>query len=198
MDGARSRVHARWVAVGGLAAGGELGAGWCSRALPNARVGRSPQPGRAHPWRWAMSALLVGHARCSTDQQDLTAQRDALSGLGVEAERIYVHHGLTGTNRERPGLRPAGSESFSLSGQVRPPSRRSRRAARYPDRRTRRCSQDVACRQCSLPRPATVGDVCPRAGLLGPMPQVPRFRPKRNSSTLLWATIVDLPAPPER
>ena len=27
-----------------------------------------------------MSALLVGYARCSTDQQDLTAQRDALQG----------------------------------------------------------------------------------------------------------------------
>ena len=51
-----------------------------------------------------MSALLVGYARSSTDQQDLTAQRDALLGLGVEAERIYVDHGLTGTNRERPGL----------------------------------------------------------------------------------------------
>ena len=54
-----------------------------------------------------MSALLVGYARCSTNQQDLTAQRDALLGLGVEAERIYVDHGLTGTNRERPGLREA-------------------------------------------------------------------------------------------
>jgi DNA invertase Pin-like site-specific DNA recombinase len=54
-----------------------------------------------------MSALLVGYARCSTDQQDLTAQRDALLGLGVEADRIYVDHGLTGTNRERPGLREA-------------------------------------------------------------------------------------------
>jgi DNA invertase Pin-like site-specific DNA recombinase len=52
-----------------------------------------------------MSALLVGYARCPTDQQDLTAQRDALIGLGVEADRIYVDHGLTGTNRERPGLR---------------------------------------------------------------------------------------------
>ena len=51
-----------------------------------------------------MSALLVGYARCSTDQQDLTAQRDALLGLGVAADRIYVDHGLTGTNRERPGL----------------------------------------------------------------------------------------------
>jgi len=54
-----------------------------------------------------MSALFVGYARCSTDQQDLTAQRDALSGLGVEADRIYVDHGLTGTNRQRPGLREA-------------------------------------------------------------------------------------------
>ncbi len=42
-----------------------------------------------------------------TDAQDLTAQRDALGGLGVAAERIYVDHGLTGTNRERPGLREA-------------------------------------------------------------------------------------------
>jgi DNA invertase Pin-like site-specific DNA recombinase len=54
-----------------------------------------------------MSALLVGYARCSTDSQDLTAQRDALAALGVLAERIYVDHGLTGTNRERPGLREA-------------------------------------------------------------------------------------------
>lgn len=54
-----------------------------------------------------MSVLFVGYARCSTDQQDLTAQHDALLGLGVEAERIYVDHGLTGTNRERPGLREA-------------------------------------------------------------------------------------------
>ena len=54
-----------------------------------------------------MSALFVGYARCSTEQQDLTAQRDALGKLGVTLERIYVDHGLTGTNRERPGLREA-------------------------------------------------------------------------------------------
>jgi len=52
-----------------------------------------------------MSALLVGYARCSTDQQDLTAQRDGLTMLGVALERVYVDHGLTGTNRARPGLR---------------------------------------------------------------------------------------------
>jgi len=50
---------------------------------------------------------LVGYARCSTDKQDLTAQRDALTALGVAADRIYVDHGLTGTDRKRPGLREA-------------------------------------------------------------------------------------------
>jgi DNA invertase Pin-like site-specific DNA recombinase len=50
---------------------------------------------------------LIGYARCSTDAQDLTAQHDALAALGVEPERIYVDHGLTGTNRARPGLREA-------------------------------------------------------------------------------------------
>ena len=54
-----------------------------------------------------MSALLVGYARVSTHEQDLTAQRDALARLGVSAERTDVDHGLTGTNRERPGLREA-------------------------------------------------------------------------------------------
>ncbi len=54
-----------------------------------------------------MSELLIGYARVATDAQDLTAQRDALDRLGVAAERIYVDHGLTGTNRDRPGLRTA-------------------------------------------------------------------------------------------
>ena len=54
-----------------------------------------------------MSVLMVGYARVSTHDQDLTAQRDALAALGVSAERTYVDHGLTGTNRERPGLREA-------------------------------------------------------------------------------------------
>src|SRR4051794_17539647 len=54
-----------------------------------------------------MAALNVGYARVSTDQQDLTAQCDALQELGVGADRIYVDHGLTGANRDRPGLRQA-------------------------------------------------------------------------------------------
>jgi hypothetical protein len=40
----------------------------------------------------------------STEQQDLTAQRDGLHALGVGDDRIYVDHGLTGANRDRPGF----------------------------------------------------------------------------------------------
>ena len=54
-----------------------------------------------------MTAILIGYARCSTDAQDLTAQRDRLRELGVAEDRVYLDHGLTGTNRERPGLREA-------------------------------------------------------------------------------------------
>jgi DNA invertase Pin-like site-specific DNA recombinase len=54
-----------------------------------------------------MNELLVGYAQVSTEQQDLTAQRDGLHALGVGDDRIYVDHGLTGTNRDRPGLRLA-------------------------------------------------------------------------------------------
>jgi DNA invertase Pin-like site-specific DNA recombinase len=54
-----------------------------------------------------MNSLLIGYARVSTDAQDLTAQQDALAALGVSAERTYLDHGLSGTNRDRPGLREA-------------------------------------------------------------------------------------------
>ena len=54
-----------------------------------------------------MTATLIGYARCSTDEQDLTAQRQILLGLGVTSDRIYLDHGLTGINRNRPGLNQA-------------------------------------------------------------------------------------------
>jgi DNA invertase Pin-like site-specific DNA recombinase len=54
-----------------------------------------------------VTELKIGYARVSTHGQDLTAQRNALTALGVADERIYVDHGLTGTNRARPGLREA-------------------------------------------------------------------------------------------
>ena len=54
-----------------------------------------------------MTKTRVGYARCSTDKQDLAAQRTALLALDVAEDRIYTDHGLTGTNRERPGLAQA-------------------------------------------------------------------------------------------
>jgi len=54
-----------------------------------------------------VAGLTVGYARVSTDAQDLTAQREALARLGVPADRVYADHGLTGTNRARPGLEQA-------------------------------------------------------------------------------------------
>lgn len=54
-----------------------------------------------------VNAMLIGYARCSTDEQDLTAQRDCLRELGVAEDRVYLGRGLTGTSRQRPGLREA-------------------------------------------------------------------------------------------
>ena len=51
-----------------------------------------------------MTSILIGYARCSTDNQDLAAQTGILAGLGVAADRIYTDHGFTGTKRARPGL----------------------------------------------------------------------------------------------
>lgn len=67
-----------------------------------------------------MTARLIGYTRCSTDQQDLTAQRDGLTALGVAPARVYVDHGLTGTNRERRDYgvdkRPRRAQNFVPAG----------------------------------------------------------------------------------
>lgn len=54
-----------------------------------------------------MNEFMIGYARVSTNEQDLTAQRNALEALGARSNLIYTDHGLTGTNRARPGLREA-------------------------------------------------------------------------------------------
>jgi DNA invertase Pin-like site-specific DNA recombinase len=50
------------------------------------------------------AGILIGYARCSTDEQELTAERGILLDLGVAEDRIYLDHGLTGTRRARHGL----------------------------------------------------------------------------------------------
>ncbi|MEQ0234738.1 recombinase family protein [Klebsiella sp. CN_Kp116] len=54
-----------------------------------------------------MTEIRIGYARCSTDRQGLAAQQEALVGLGVSPDRIYTDKGLTGSNRQRPGLAQA-------------------------------------------------------------------------------------------
>ena len=76
-----------------------------------------PEPGASHtngtetiveagPYSYTspMTATLIGYARCSTDRQDLAAQRQERLELGVAEDRIYTDHGLTGTNRTDPAL----------------------------------------------------------------------------------------------
>jgi DNA invertase Pin-like site-specific DNA recombinase len=53
-----------------------------------------------------MTGLLMGYARVSTNDQDLTAQKNALAALGG-ADNTFTDQGLTGANRARPGLREA-------------------------------------------------------------------------------------------
>ena len=54
-----------------------------------------------------MTSTQIGYARCSTDKQDLTAQRDALIDLGVAPDRIYTDHGLTAARApDRASIRP--------------------------------------------------------------------------------------------
>jgi DNA invertase Pin-like site-specific DNA recombinase len=48
--------------------------------------------------------MLIGYTRVSTDSQDLASQMAGLEQLGVDAENIQCGKGLTGRNRERPGL----------------------------------------------------------------------------------------------
>jgi len=93
-----------------------------------------------------MSALLVGYARCSTDQQDLTAQRDGLLRLGVDTERVYVDHGLTGANRARPGLREA--LAACRAGDTLVVTKLDRLARSLPDART--IADELTARQVKL------------------------------------------------
>ena len=46
---------------------------------------------------------LVGYARVSTDDQDLTLQIDSLIGLGVNRDEIFTDK-VSGAKTERPGL----------------------------------------------------------------------------------------------
>jgi DNA invertase Pin-like site-specific DNA recombinase len=52
--------------------------------------------------------MIIGYARVSTRlKQDPRMQIDALLAMGIPRDRIYVDHGFTGKNRNRPDLAKA-------------------------------------------------------------------------------------------
>jgi len=106
--------------------------------------------------------LLIGYARCSTDSQDLTAQRDALTALGVTPDRIYVDHGLTGINRARPGLREA--LAACRGGDVLVVSKLDRLARSVPDARD--IADELTARQVKLNIGGSVHDPTDPVGKL--------------------------------
>jgi DNA invertase Pin-like site-specific DNA recombinase len=64
--------------------------------------------------------VTIGYARVSTAKQDLASQRAGLASLGIDEKRVYVDHGLTGTNRgvrlnmANPSTSPAIRSLFTV------------------------------------------------------------------------------------
>ena len=50
-----------------------------------------------------LTGRLIGYARVSTDDQDLTLQIDSLASLGISQEDIYTEK-ISGAKTDRPGL----------------------------------------------------------------------------------------------
>jgi len=50
-----------------------------------------------------LSGHLVGYARVSTDDQDLSLKIDSLSGLGIDQENIFTQK-ISGAKTDRPQL----------------------------------------------------------------------------------------------
>lgn len=109
-----------------------------------------------------MTALFVGYARVSTDGQDLIAQRDGLQALGVPAPRIYVDLGLTGTNRDRPGLREA--MAACREGDTLVVTKLDRLARSLPDARS--VLEELTARQVRLSLGGSVHDPLDPVGRL--------------------------------
>jgi DNA invertase Pin-like site-specific DNA recombinase len=109
-----------------------------------------------------VSKLTIGYARVSTDAQDLTAQRDAMEALGVDPERIYVDHGLTGTHRDRPGLRRRWRRAAPVTRWWSRSSIGWRR--RWPDARA--IADELAAREVKLALSTSVHDPTDPVGRL--------------------------------
>ncbi len=81
---------------------------------------------------------------------------------GVEADRIYVDHGLTGSNRERPGLREA--PAACRAGDTLVVTKLDRLARSLPDARA--IADELTTRQISLSLGGSVYDPTDAVGRL--------------------------------
>ena len=106
--------------------------------------------------------MIIGYARCSTDAQDLTAQRRQLAVLGAAPERIYVDQGLSGKNRDRPGLREALAAVHA--GDTLLVTKLDRLARSVPDARD--IADELARRKVSLSLGGQVNDPTDPVGRL--------------------------------
>jgi len=104
--------------------------------------------------------MIIGYARCSTDRQDLTAQRQHLEQLG--AQQIYTDEGLTGRNRHRPGLTEA--LRAVRAGDVLLVTKLDRLARSVPDARA--IAAELAAGNVSLSIGGTVHDPTDPTGRL--------------------------------
>ena len=161
-----------------------------------------------------VAGMLIGDARCSTDEQDLNLRRDALAALGVTPKRIDVDHGVTGINgsgqggvNRSPPVEPATTPSRSHRGLDRyrtpetsstndqPRTETQHRLGARPDHPVGRTSTPPSsCWRCSASNPPTnrVG------GTVGTIARGPA--PAARSSTPTPTTGADgaflpLPAP---
>ncbi|HEV2774205.1 MAG TPA: recombinase family protein [Solirubrobacteraceae bacterium] len=120
------------------------------------RRGRGSSEGGVH-------VRAVGRLRpCLNPGSDLTAQRDALAALGVPLTRTYVDHGLTGTNRQRPGLREA--LAACRSGDTLVVTKLDRLARSLPDARD--ILEDLTTREVELSISGSVHDPSDPVGRL--------------------------------
>ena len=124
-----------------------------SEAEPQVAEG-ADRSGRASPSAVPAIGVRIGYARCSTDRQDLTAQKEALGTLGVAADRIYTDHGLTGTKKDRPGL--AQALAAVRSGDTLVVPKLDRLARSVPDARD--IADQLTARGVSLQIGASVHD----------------------------------------
>jgi Resolvase, N terminal domain len=133
----------------------ESGAPRCSsRPSPAARTGPAPEV------RYERAACRVRPMLHRSTRSHCSTRR--LLAMGVEPERVYVYHGLTGTNRERPGLREA--LAACRAGDTLVVTKLDRLARSLPDARA--IADELTTRQISLSLGGSVYDPTDAVGRL--------------------------------